>query len=119
MIEGFIGDWRIRVQLEKEPKDGDEKLAGYWAKDESKQQGLIGIDENAGAIAMLNVLIHEPLHAVKSVYGLKLKHKDIYIIASAITQFLVSTRILDPLAVEARVRTLAADSQDPEWKEEQ
>lgn len=117
MIEGSIGDWRVRVQLEKDPKDNEEPLAGYWVKDVSKQQGLISIDIDTGAIAMLNTLLHESLHSLEHIYGLKLKHKDIYLIASALTQLLVSTKIVDPLAIEARVRTLAAEDIDPELSE--
>lgn len=119
VIEGFIGDWRIRVQLEKEPKSSDkEPLSGYWQKNVNKQQGLIGIDQDIGAIALLNTLTHEALHTLREVYGYKLKHKDIYLIASGLTQFFVSTKIIDPLALEARVRKLAADSKDPEMAEE-
>lgn len=118
MIEGFIGDWRIRAQLEKELQS-KEDLAGYWTKEVLKQQGLIGVDANTGAIAVCNTLmVHEPLHALRDVYGLKLKHKDIYIISAGLTQWWISSRIIDPLAIEARVRKLAADDVDPEWSEE-
>lgn len=120
MIEGSILDWRIRVQLEKEPKDGDEALCGYWTKNTNKQQGLIGLDQDMGAIAMMNTLmVHEPLHAVVDITGIKLKHKDIYLIASALVQFWVTTGILDPLAIEAKIRRLAADSKDLELTEGQ
>lgn len=117
MIEGSMLDWRIRAQLEKDPKDGDLLLAGYWQKNVNKQQGLIGLDQDLGAIALVNTLmVHEPLHALVDITGIKLKHRDIYLISSGLTQFWITSTILDPLLIEARVRRLAADSKAEEEK---
>ncbi len=116
MIEGSINDWRIRVQLETDPKDEDQDpLCGYWQANTLKQQGIIGLDKNLGGIALVNTLMaHEPLHAVQKIFGMEhLTHQDVFTIASALTQFWLTTGIIDPLAIEARVRRLAADSVDP------
>lgn len=120
MIEGAIGDWRIRVQYEDKPKDEEgAELCGYFQPNTDKQQGLIGLSKNLGAIATVNTLmVHEPLHGICKIFGLEhITHQDIFTIASALTQFWITTTLIDPVAIEARARRLAADSQDTELVE--
>jgi hypothetical protein len=121
MIEGSMSDWRIRAQYEKDPKDEDgDPVCGFWKSYTEKQQGLIVLSEELGAIATVNTfMIHEPLHAIQRIFGMDhLTHQDIYTISSALTEFWLSTGVIDPLAIEARVRKLAADSRDPELSDE-
>jgi hypothetical protein len=118
MIEGSISDWRIRAQYEDNPKDEEsgEELCGYWQANTLKQQGIIGLDKNLGAIATVNTLyVHEPLHAIVKIFGMEhITHQDIFTIASGLTQFWMTTGLLDPVALEARARRLAADDKDTE-----
>lgn len=101
MIEGSMADWRFRVFYDAGQGEDD----GECSYNTHKMQAEILLHPDLGAIAHLNTLLHELGHLIKVSYKTDLSHRDIYNIAAAYTQALVSAGLVDPIKLEAHMRT--------------
>jgi len=104
-LKGTMGDHNITVRLvdnlaEEHGADGRARKLPYTVDCE------IELDPNLSGAALLNTVIHEAGHILGSVYGLSDKHKNLYPMAAGLTQFFISTGLIDAHAFEARLRKL-------------
>jgi hypothetical protein len=96
------------LSSKKELKDDEGgALVGLCSHDPHSGHIRIQLDPEGKSLGIFNTLIHEALHGSEYVYAYDLEHHQIYVMASAICQFLVSTGLIDPLEFEARLRALS------------
>ncbi len=111
MIRGSVGDCDLRIALVDKLQDEDkDDLDGRARKKQKSQELEIELDAALDGRALFNTLLHECLHLMESVYGWEARHEEVWILASGLSQALISTGIIVPAEFEARIRRLMAES---------
>lgn len=107
MIRGSIGSHTCSIEFVKDLKaDDGEKLVGQCVHETPRGHVRIQLDPECQGIGMLDTTLHEATHAAEYVFSFDMEHSQVYTIASALCQFLVSTGLVDPQEFEARLRAL-------------
>lgn len=108
MIRGSIGSHTCSIEFKENLKDDDgNDLVGQCQHDSLRGHIRIYLDPNLAGVGLFDTLVHEgPGHGTEYVFGLDISHQTVYTIASAMTQFYISTGLIDPQEFEARLRAL-------------
>ncbi len=106
MIRGNIGDCDLIISLVDNLSDEGEVLDGRARKLQKKQVVEVQLDSGLDGPSLLNTWLHETLHLCEYVYGWEARHEEVYMLASALSQALLTTGILTEAEFEARLRML-------------
>lgn len=107
MLKGFVGDCALLISLVDNLKDEEhDNLDGRARKRQKVQLVEIEIDSGLDGPSVLNTVFHELLHICESVYGWEARHEEVWIIASALSQAMITTGLIIPTEFEARLRML-------------
>jgi hypothetical protein len=107
MIKGNVGDCDLMITLVDNLKDEEhDDLEGRARKRQKVQLVEVEIDSGLDGRALLNTLLHELFHIVECVYGWEVEHDEVWTLSAALSQALITTGIVVPTELEARLRML-------------
>jgi len=113
MMKGSLGDCDLLISLVDNLKDEEhDELDGRARKRHKVQIVEIELDSGLDGRSLLNTLMHEILHVCESVYGWSARHEVVWLLAAGLSQALITTGIIDPTELEARIRVLTAKPED-------
>jgi hypothetical protein len=101
---GTCFDWIFTAALVTNLATDEKSEDGFCYYDSQKAEATIVLHNNLRGRAALNGWIHENLHLISTSIGLDLSHKQIYAIASGLTQMATSTGVINEWEFEARLR---------------